>query len=443
MKVQADKSLLPYCTSDIQRERVQILIDCDNDFNAAAKLAGVTKTPLYEMVQRIQKRAIQKDLLIEKPAGKYQLLTEMVKSDHEYTEAELIEIVRALKLEDPEKFITRAHFRATTSIPDSAWSHIFGTFEEFVRQAAFSLSRHQHAMEKKVAIHKSRDHYGEGNERRNWAGLYLNKNTARIKTNLVFSDTHDVLIDPFYRRVLIETCAKINPDRVIMNGDLFDLAEFGKYGIDPRKWDVVGRIKAVHSLIEALREAAPYAEFWFLEGNHEFRLVRHLMDQTPAMRAVLSDLHGWDVKSLLGLDKYEINYVSKADLRASRVGEINKEVGKSYHLFDDCYLVGHYRMNLGFDGTNGHDHKFMAWPVRKINGGAGTWMQLGCGHVIDADYCNAETIWNLGFAITHTDSVSRCVNQQYIPITDFAEVGGEYFYREQSEMVGAFVRRAA
>jgi hypothetical protein len=34
-------------------------------------------------------------------------------------------------------------------------------------------------------------------------------------------------------------------------GDIFDLPEFGKYGVDPREWDVVGRIKFAHENILA------------------------------------------------------------------------------------------------------------------------------------------------------------------------------------------------
>jgi hypothetical protein len=362
----------------------------------------------------------------------------MVKGDHDYEERELIEILRTLKLEAPSKWITRAFFREATQIPDSAWNHIFGTFEEFARQARFSLNRGAHRQEKHVAAHKSKDHYKQANERHKWSEQYLQEDSRRVKTNIVFSDTHDILIDPFYKRVLIDACYRIQPDRIIMNGDLFDLAEFGKYSVDPRKWDAVGRIRAVHDLIGSLRELCPYSEFWFIEGNHEFRMIRHLQDQTPAMRAVLADLHGWDTKKLLGLDAFAVNYVSKADLRASSVGQVKREVGKNWHLFDGCYLVSHYRMDRGYDGTNGHDHKFQAWPVRRLDGGAGTWMQYGCGHVIDADYCSAEGIWNLGFGIVHTDAQTRSVNQQYIPITHMAEVGGKFYHRNDDELVGTY-----
>jgi hypothetical protein len=402
------------------------------NYRAVAEESGLSHQSVKNRMKQIRDRA------------KISLISEMTNNHHEYTESQLIHIVRTLKLQDPSRWITRAIFRKETGIPDSSWTHIFGTFEEFARQAQFSLNRGGHAMEKKVAAHKSRDHYAEGNERHQWGADYLRKSGSRIKTNIIFSDTHDLLIDPFYKRVLIDSCKRIQPDRIIMNGDLFDLPEFGKYTVDPRTWDVVGRIKAVHALIEELRNACPDSEFWFIEGNHEFRLIRHLQDNTPAMRAVLSDLHGWDTKTLLGITKYEVNYVSKADLRASRVGEINTELGKNYHLFDDCYLVSHYKMTgMGYDGTNGHNHKYQAWPLKRLDGGGGTWVQLGCGHVTDAEYCNAEMLWNLGFGIVHTDRISRSVNQQYVAITHIAEVGGKYYFREDSEMVGSFARRLA
>jgi hypothetical protein len=430
-----DVERLDFAFNENQREIYQAYGRFESNVNETARQLEKDVSSISRTIRSIDKRWRE---------GRYFLITERTNADHEYQEDELIQILRAIKLVDPERHITRTHFRAVTAIPDSSWTHIFGTFEEFVRQSNLSISRNQHRLEKNIAIHKSRDKYDEGNERHEWAGNYLKKSNSRIKTNLVFSDTHDILIDPFYRRVLIATAKRIQPDRVILNGDGFDLSEFGRYTIDPRSWDAVGRIKAVHSLLEDLREAAPDAEFWFMEGNHEFRLVRHLMDQTPALRAVLADLHGMDTATLLGINKYEINYVSKADLKAQNIGEIKRQVAKNYHVFDDCYLVGHYKMlDYGLDGTSGHEHKHMVWPVRKMNNGAGSWHQYGCGHVIDAEYCNANLIWNLGFGIVHTDCVSKTVNQNYVSIGTFAEVGGEFYERRSDEMVGAFVNQLA
>lgn len=439
-----DQSKMKYCWNEWQETVYEMYGKCNSAINETARRLDeihgsesrrIIGSSVHKIVASIDKRARN---------DKYALIPELIKADHEYTEEELIEIVRQMKLADPERHITRAHFRQVTQIPDSSWNHIFGTFEEFVRQARFSLNRGQHRLEKHIAKHKSSDHYAEGNERQEWAGEYLKPRNSRITTNIVFSDTHDIMIDPFYRRVLVDTVRRIQPDRVIANGDIFDLAEFGKYTVDPRNWNVTERMRHAHGLFDDLREAAPNAEFWFLEGNHEFRLIRHLQDQSPALRAVLSDLHNMGTRELLGLDKYEINYVSKADLRADTKGAIREEVKKNYKLFDDCYLVGHYKMlGMGYEGTSGHEHKYQAWPVRRVQGGAVTWIQTGAGHLIDAEYCNAENIWNLGFLVTHIDTMQLSVCQNYVPITTIAEVGGVIYTREPHEFVGAYYKDSA
>lgn len=430
------KNKLQYCATELQRQVYEAYGECKSNVSETARVVTerrekpITPSEVSKKILAIDKRARD---------DKYALIPELVKADHEYSEDELIEIARQMKLADPERHITRAHFRAVTGIPDSAWNHIFGTFEELVRQARFSLNRHQARLEKQIAKHKSKDHYSEANERHEWAGDFARPKHGRVTTNIVFSDTHDQLIDPFYRRVLIDTIRRVQPDRVILNGDGFDLPEFGRFNVDPRNWDVTGRIESVHGLWYDIRDAAPSAELWYMEGNHEYRLIRHLQDQSPALRAVLSDLHNMGTREMLGLDKFEINYVSKADLRADTKTEIAKEVKKNYRLFDDCYLVGHYKMlNMGYDGVSGHEHKYQVWPVRRVTGGAATWLQCGAGHLLDAEYCNAENIWNLGFVITHIDTLHGAVSQNYIPITTIAEVGGVIYEREPLEFVGAF-----
>ena len=110
---------------------------------------------------------------------------------------------------------------------------------------------------------------------------------------------------------------------------MFDLPEFSRFTQDPRDWDVVGRIRWVHKFLEDLREAAPDTEITFLEGNHEYRLLRHLAEASPAMRAVLSDLHHMTVPDLLGITKYEINYVAPADLATFTKGEATAVGAKS------------------------------------------------------------------------------------------------------------------
>ncbi len=373
-------------------------------------------------------------------------LPETLHTFHEgMTREELIERLQGLYYADPERSITRDRFRAETGISDSTWNRYFGTFLEFRRAAGIELSRQQHQVERQVAKHRSVDHYREFNERHSYRERYLRESNSKTKVIVGASDLHDVEIDPFYLRTLIEGCRLIQPDIINLGGDIFDLAEFGKYGVDPREWDVVGRIKFVHDHILApLRQACPNAQIDFVEGNHEFRLLRHLADATPALRAVLSDLLGLTVPKLLGLDTYEVNYISKADLAAFTKADVNREIGKSYVIYDDALLVHHHphAASWGLPGWNGHHHTWKVSAHKSALRGAYQWLQLGCGHQLKASYTEGE-FWSLGFNICHLNTATKSVNHEYVNITDMACVGGVYFYRRPDEMVGFYAGKKA
>lgn len=371
------------------------------------------------------------------PTTKFGLMSELEdKFNGEMSPEECIAELRRVAEEHPDKVITRNFFRVNGNITESVWNGHFGTFEEFKRQANIKLSRGAHAMEKKVALHASRDVYRRIAEER--GGLdtkYVRGDKKKYKTVLVGSDLHDVECDPFWLRVFLDTARRTEPDVICLNGDIFDLPEFGKYNVDPREWDVVGRIKFVHeNILGPLREAAPEAQIDMIEGNHERRLLNHLADATPALKAVLSDLHGMSIAQLLGLDRYEVNYVAKGDLAAINKNDMKRELEKSYKNYWDCFLAHHFphARNMGLPGWNGHHHRHAIWQQFSPIYGAYEWHQLGAGHRRDATYCEGEQ-WANGFLIASTNTQSKSTNMDYCQVTDFAVVAGDFYYREPNE----------
>lgn len=337
---------------------------------------------------------------------------------------------------DTTKVISRNYFRNHAVCSESTWNRHFGTFAEFKRRANIVLSRQQHALERQIAKHASVDHYRVFNaERQEYAEKYIRVNKARNQVVLFASDLHDHECDDFFLRVLIDTAKRVQPDIIVLNGDIFDLPEFGKYGVDPRQWDPVGRITFVHTqILGPLRAACPDAQIDLIEGNHEYRLLRHLCDATPALKAILADLHGFTIASLLGLDKFQVNYISKADLAAYTVSNVRAEVGRNYKVYFGCLLAHHFPEGaaLGIPGINGHHH---TWHVRAMHNesfGSYQWVQGGCGHVRDATYANGEK-WYLNFNLAHVDTQKRMVNWDCVGVTDFAVVGGKYYYREDKK----------
>lgn len=348
-----------------------------------------------------------------------------------------VENLRAIAKANPANDISRNFYRVHGLYSESAWNVHFGTFSEFKRQSGLILSRQQHQLEKHIAKHASVDHYRRLNEdRMDYADKYTRTNSKRFKTIICASDLHDKEVDPFYMRVLIDTCARVQPEIISLVGDIFDLAEFGKYGVDPREWDVVGKIKFVHeNILSPLRAACPNAQIDFIEGNHEARLLKHMADATPALRAILSDLHGFTVSKLLGLDEFEINYIAKADLGAYTNSDINKELHKNYKVYFDTFVCHHFphARNMGLPGVNGHHHKHEVWSHFSPVYGAYEWHQMGSGHKRSASYCEGEK-WNNGFAIVNIDTQRHNVNFDYVSITDFAVSGGKFYYRDPVEV---------
>lgn len=361
------------------------------------------------------------------------------------TREECIEDLRRLAQANPEIAISRNFYRVNGRYADSVWNEHFGTFEEFKRQGGLQLSRQQHQLEKHIAKHASVDHYRELNiERADYGDKYIRENSNRFKTAIICSDLHDIEVDPFYMTVLIDTAKRVQPDVIVFNGDIFDLPEFGKYGVDPREWDVVGRIKYAHDhIFRPLREACPNAQFDFIEGNHEARLLKHMADATPALRAVLADLHGFTVSKLLGLDEFEINYIAKGDLAAYSKIDMQSELKKNYKLYWDALLCNHFpdARNWGMPGVNGHHHKHIVWPMFNQKYGAYEWHQLGSGHVRDASYCFGEK-WALGFIIANVDSQSKATLFDYVHVGDeFAVSGGKWYYRSENSDSSAIINK--
>jgi hypothetical protein len=354
------------------------------------------------------------------------------------TAAEIIADIQRIVESNPDKVIGRNYYRVHGKYAESAWSERFGTWSEAKKAANITPSRHVQNHEKHIAKHVSTDRYKAMNvEKSGWDGAYLRPKGERFQTHLIVSDVHDYDCDPFVRRVLIDVAARVQPSRIILGGDTFDLPEFSKYTQDPREWDVVGRIQWVHQFLEDVREAAPNSQLDMIEGNHEFRLLRHLAESTPAMRAVLADLHGFTVPKLLGLDKYEVNYLARADLATFNQRDITEELKRNYLIVDDAFMVHHFPegRDMGYPGMNGHHHKHVVWAGYSPQFKSFSWHQLGCAHARHASYCAGEK-WSNGFMLAHVDTHQKLTQFEYVDLTfDHAVVGGQWYCRTDDEKV--------
>lgn len=392
--------------------------------DAVAKELGVSRNQVREWLKGVHKSDhSQDDVPLSEVA---------IPKLHDGTIDDVLHDIRAIAEANPERVVTRNYYRVHGRYSESTWSQYFGTWAEAKRQAGIVLTRQQHNVEKQIAKHASVDHYREMDvERRSYGESYDKPNSKRFKQVIVAGDMHDKNVDQFYLDVMLDTCRRVQPDVIVLNGDIFDAPEFGRYTVDPRQWDVVGRIRFVHdNILRPLREYCPNSQIDFVEGNHEFRLCKHLADATPALRVVLSDLHNMTISKLFGLDEFEINYISKGNLSAYTLSDIHREVKKSYKNYWDCFIVHHESegMSLGMPGINGHHHKTVITPKYSELYGAYSWIQHGCGHKLDAEYCHPK--WQLGFVVATADTLTKRTVFDTVTFSEnFVVVGGVYYER--------------
>jgi hypothetical protein len=340
---------------------------------------------------------------------------------------------------ESEKIISRDRYLKHGKFSKRQWNAVFGTFQEFRRQAGIKPRRQIDKIERDIGKHASIDHLKKLNaERKEWGERYLRENSNRYQLIIGSADWHDIESDPFMLRVFLDTLHRAQPDVISFAGDIYGHSEFGKYHVDPRDWDPVRRMRFVNcDILGESRSRCPNAQIDIVEGNHERRLLKHLTSNSPAAMVFLSDWLGLTIKDMLKLEDLEINYVAEADMTAWTKQAEAKELAKNFRIYFDCVLVHHYTnlgKAMGYPGFSGHNHKHMAYADYSPQFGSYEWHQIGCGCARNANYTEGLK-WGNGFILVHVDVKNRVPNFEYIPVTDHACVGGKMYYRERKEIV--------
>lgn len=376
------------------------------------------------------KKSFSESALMAENAKKY---------DPNATEEEMLGDLRRVQEMFPGRHITQNHYWLKGLYSFSTYTAKFGNFEEFRRQARLQVSRGQHKMQREIAKHASLDVYREfyNEEILPYIGCYeRDDNGKTIKVMVVGSDFHDIEADPFVLALFIDTCRRLQPDIIILNGDVFDLYEFSRFDIDPRRANVAERFKFVREMIFAkLREVCPNAQIDFVLGNHEWRFLKLFADRTSYLKVVLSEVMGLTLEDVFGVHEYEINLICKWDLAAFMQRDMTQQVKENYKIYYGAFVAAHLQnYKFGVSGTSGHTHKPSTDHFWNIHG-KHTWVVTPCIAKTPVEYREGPDIFMNGFNIVFVDTVTKQVQQELIIIPgDFAAIAGKLYTRRSFEM---------
>ena len=324
------------------------------------------------------------------------------------------------------------------------WEKVGLSWTEYKRQCGFAPSRAAMKLLNQSSRHASVSHLvGPSNERLTWGSRFIKPdNGERFKTVMGASDFHDIEMDEFAVRMFLRKLQYVQPDVVALNGDLFDAPEFSKHYQNPAEYELVKRIKKVHDLLDTIRNIVPDAQIDLIEGNHEARIARHILEVTPATAHILDYFHGMGIRELLGLDKYEVNYVAKGDLYAFTDAQLKASVLESERVYWNTLWVRHHppkQTNVSIPGFHGHHHSHEVSTFNNPIYGAFEWHQLGAMHRRQASYTDGRK-WNLGFTYVIVDTWKQRAVFDYTYVGDtFCQLDNEFHERHEDEYYPALI----
>jgi predicted phosphodiesterase len=104
-----------------------------------------------------------------------------------------------------------------------------------------------------------------------------------FKRALVISDIHIPFHDKQALTVALAHGKKLGVDCIILDGDVMDFHAVSFWDKDPRHRELENELEMGRLFLESLRDRFPKARIIYKEGNHEERLWRHAIRQSPEL----------------------------------------------------------------------------------------------------------------------------------------------------------------
>ena len=252
-----------------------------------------------------------------------------------------------------------------------------------------------------------------------------NASDADVETAVILSDLHFPFHDSRAIGVALAFIEDTKPETIYLAGDIVDFYALSRFSKDARReLELQTELDTTVEFLDALRRSAPLSRIVFIEGNHEARLSAYLQDP---MRRALSGLRVLDIRELLSLDVFGIEYVDSiartafAEEGIVKVGHFNA-VNK-FSAYTAKNLLDRYMCSL----VQGHTHR-LGTHYRTV-AGLGTFVaaENGCLCQLEPEYASNPD-WQHGFTVITRVKESNRFHLQQVPIVDYEALFGHRRY---------------
>ena len=348
---------------------------------------------------------------------------------------------------------SRDRYRDLGHYPEPLVADLFGTHAEFLRSAGLKDSRTTNKARRAIAnveAERRISEYAKTNLTRHYGKWSKRRKDQRQQGKPLrvvgFSDLHSLYLDPFAWEVAKSVLKDVQPDLVVLNGDVVDFPKLGRYTQMPgvsnfNVWDeiVFTRNQIFKPIREIVGDGVPIT--WHI-GNHDQRLIRYIADGAPA----LHDIPFLDFDKLFAVEEYGIELVFGGHFLAPSQKDRDNNIRKTYKVYYDTLAATHGHPDggradganaadrllrrFGYSGFSGHTHKPMIYTMpTEINPHA-NWTCLGMmsSHAVAQNYNHDPTQYTMGFGVFEVLPASKIVSPNLALIfPDNAFFGGSHF----------------
>lgn len=205
------------------------------------------------------------------------------------------------------------------------------------------------------------------------------RSVSKTKPRIIaaFTDPHFPLHEPELIEASVAWLEDVQPDEVVILGDVSDASPFKRHSRNPRTDVTVSQHQAgSYQGLARWRNAAPDARIRMLAGNHDYWLLERIREMLPDAEQLLShpesDIPLFSLRNVLGLDSLRI--------------EIDEPRGHyhdgAFQIMDDLVVIhgvkvgrdGAFKEQAGWEGASvaqGHAHSWQITGVTKRLPGGG------------------------------------------------------------------------
>jgi predicted phosphodiesterase len=201
-------------------------------------------------------------------------------------------------------------------------------------------------------------------------------------------DVHVPDHDPALWSSFLAWCRDEQPGEIIIGGDFLELESCSQHGGVARPAHLVEEIKAGRAALAELRKANPKARITYLEGNHETRLSRKVINDLPELDGALSLPEMLDLKGLrIGWHPY---------------GEIvtRGKMGFTHGWWSPQFHAAKHLREIAANVAFGHVHRYQVHTRGVADGDVQIAIGQPCMRKLDAEWLDGRpTGWSQGFGI--------------------------------------------